>query len=360
MEYFPEKPFFAKSTYCVTTSQPMKHLVILLLFSLAGVPLAAQAPGNAPTTIFEKLTPTEAVELTLEADLTAFVGQKKTNNYLPGILRSKDGKTYQVELRPRGRYRRKVSQIPPMKLRFSERELQAENLDTLNEIKIALPGTHTDAGNELIVKEYLAYKMFEKVSDVHFRARLVRLTLIDTNEKGVGKKKLYAIFVEDEEEVAQRLHGTPEDEFGIKMDRFEPEQAALVIMFQYLIGNTDWDITMHRNVELIKKNDNGKMLVLPYDFDFSGLVSAPYASPSSESGVKTVRDRFLMSSGMDPELLKSAAAVLKTKEKEFYQICRSRHLSGAGSDNMLQFIESYYKNMEGKDLAPTVMAEKKE
>lgn len=338
----------------------MKHPAILFLFLFAHLTLVAQSPGATSSTIFEKLTATEAIELTLETDLTNFVAQKKTNNYMPGTLRTKDGKTYTVEVRPRGRYRRKVSKIPPMKIRFSEKELQAENLDSLNEIKIALPSVHTEQGNELIVKEYLAYRMFEKVSDAHFRARLVKLTLIDTNEKGSGKKKLYAIFIEDEEEVARRLHGIPEDEYGIKMEKFEQDQAALVVMYQYLIGNTDWDFAMRRNVELIKKNENEKMLVLPYDFDFSGLVSAPYASPSSESGVKTVRDRYLMSAGIDTVALKSATNLLKTKEKEFYKICRSRYLSNEASDNMVLFLESFFKNMEGKDVAPVVMAEKKE
>ena len=338
----------------------MKHYAIFLLFTLAATYLPAQAPNPAPSSIFEKLTTKEAIELTLETDLTTFVGQKKTNNYIPGTLRTKDGKSYSVELRPRGRYRRKVSQIPPMKIRFSETELQTENLDSLNEIKIALPSVHSDQGNELIVKEYLAYRIFEKISNAHFRARLVKLTLIDTNEKGMSKKKLYAIFIEDEEEVARRLDGVPEEEYGIKTEKYEQEQAALVVMFEYLIGNTDWDFSMRRNVELIKKKENEKMLVLPYDFDFSGLVSAPYASPSSESGVKTVRDRFLMSAGIDAAALKSATNVLKANEKEFYKICRSKYLSAETSESMVKFLESFYRNMEGKDVAPTVMAETKD
>ena len=338
----------------------MKHFALLLLFPLAILRISAQTEGNAPTTIFEKLTATEAIEMTLEADLTTFVGQKKTNNYIPGKLRTKDGKTYTIELRPRGRYRRKVSQVPPMKIRFDEKELQTENLDTLNEIKIALPSVHNDQGNDLIIKEYLAYRMFETVSSAYFRARLVKLTLIDTNEKGMGKKKVYAIFIEDEEDVARRLDGIPEGEFGIKLDKHEQDQAALVVMFQYLIGNTDWDFAMHRNVELIKKKANDKILALPYDFDFSGLVSAPYASPSSESGVKTVRDRYLMSAGVDAEALKSATQILKSKEKELYKICRCKHLSSEHSADMLNFLASFFKNMDGKDIAPTVMAEKKE
>lgn len=338
----------------------MKYFAAFLLFIHAGIYLAAQAPTVAPSTVFEKITAVEGIELTLEADLTTFVGQKKTNNYIPGKLKMKDGKTYTVELRPRGRYRRKVSQVPPMKIRFDEKEIQAEGLDTLNEIKIALPSVHSEQGNELIIKEYLAYRMFEKISDAHFRARLVKLNLVDTNAKGSGKKKLYAIVIEDEEEVARRLGGEPEDEFGVKIEKFDQQQVALVVMFQYLIGNTDWDLPMHRNVELIKRNNGDKILALPYDFDFSGLVSAPYASPSSESGVKTVRDRFLMSCGVDAEALKSAVGQLKSNEKEFYKICRCKYLSNEASIAMVKFLESFFKNMEGKDEAPVVMGERRD
>lgn len=355
--YSPKKPFFAESTFCVSIIEPMKHSFILLLFTLANLILTAQTPSISPSTVFEKLTQTEAVELTLEADLTAFVEQKKTNNYMPGTLTTKDGKTYSIELRPRGRYRRKVSEIPPMKIRFSESELLADNLDTLNEIKIALPGTHTNQGNELIIKEYLAYRMFEKVSDSYFRARLVKLTLVDTHKKGYGKKKLFAIFIEDEEEVAQRLGGEPEEEFGFKMSVFDQQQAALVVMFQYMIGNTDWEFPMHRNVELIKNVGDRKMLALPYDFDFSGLVSAPYASPSSESGVKTVRDRYLMSEGVDADALKAATNILKANENEFYKLCDSKYLSKDVSDDMKKFLSVFFQNMKGKDVAPAVMVE---
>ncbi len=327
---------------------------------LAFLSLRSEAQlADAQQTIFEKITTAEAVELTLETDLTTFVGQKKTNNYLPGTLRVKDGKTYSVEVRPRGRYRRKVSPIPPMKIRFSERELKAENLDTLNEIKIALPCFFDDKGNELIVKEYLAYRMFEKISNAHFRARLVKLTLIDTNERGSGKKKVLAIFIEDEEEAALRLGCVPVDTFGIRPDSLEQQQAAMVSMFQYLIGNTDWDVTMNRNVQMIRQKENGKTLVLPYDFDFSGFVSAPSATPSSESGLTTVRDRYLIASGLDPEAMKSATQTLKTKEKDFYQICRSKYLSSETEADMAAFLESFFKNMKGKDEAPpTMMMEK--
>lgn len=328
----------------------MKQLVLSLL-SFLPIYLAAQAPS----TIFDKLTASEGIELTLETDLTTFVGQKKTNNYLPGTLTTQDGKTYAVEVRPRGRYRRKVSQVPPMKIRFAENDLRAENLDTLNEIKIALPCFFTEQGNQLIVKEYLAYKMFEKVSPACFRTGLVKLTLKDTNPNGTGTKKVLAIFVEDEEEVARRIDSEPEEEYGIPLAKYDQEQAALVALYQYFIGNTDWDFAMHRNVQLFRKKDSGKIFVLPYDFDFSGFVSAPYASPSSESGVKSVRDRYLMSDGVDGNSLKTAVNTLKEKEKELYQLCRSKHLNGEVENTLIRFMGLYFDTMRGKEEPPKTM-----
>jgi len=63
-----------------------------------------------------------------------------------------------------------------------------------------------------------------------------------------------------------------------------------------MIGNTDWslirapgeDVCCH-NVHLIEKN--GGLYPIPYDFDFSGLVNASYAKPSSIVGTKRVTQR---------------------------------------------------------------------
>lgn len=350
----------ANPSYCESISKQMRHFAFFLLVILLSWRLEAQNKQSAPPSIFEKLIATEAVELTLETDLTTFIGQKKTNNYLPGTLRTKSGKSYSVEVRPRGRYRRKVSQIPPMKLRFDGKGLKADSLNSFNEIKVAVPCFVSDEGDDLLVKEYLAYKMFEKYSYAHFRTGLVKLTLIDTNDKGSGKKKMYAIFIEDEEEVAHRLNGEPEESFGIKVDKLDAQQAAKVAMFQYLIGNTDWDFAMHRNVQLIKQKDGGKILALPYDFDFSGLVSAPYAVPSSESGLRNVRDRYLMAAGISPDALKAATKTLKEKEKEFYQVCRSKYISGEAEADMTTFLQSFFQNMKGKEEPPATMVMKKE
>ncbi|MBK7407129.1 MAG: hypothetical protein IPJ40_03020 [Saprospirales bacterium] len=49
-----------------------------------------------------------------------------------------------------------------------------------------------------------------------------------------------------------------------------------------MISNTDWDLSMSRNIRLMRSRQR-KNSGYSYDFDFSGLVNAFYACPSAES-----------------------------------------------------------------------------
>jgi hypothetical protein len=329
------------------------HWLFLWLIFLNLTAAKGQDPARKRS-IFQHLTSSELPKISLETDLTTFIANKKTNQYFPAILTTSDGKSHKIEIKSRGRYRRKVAEIPPMKLKFKKKDLLAEGLDTLNEIKLVLPCYDTDLGDELIVKEYLAYKMFERVTAASVRAHLIRLTIRDTHVEK-SKKAMLAILLEDEEETAARMNGSIVEEFGVPTDSLIISQAALVVMFEYMIGNTDWEIAMQRNVRLIRSPSTGKILVIPYDFDFSGLVSAPYSSPSSDSGLKTVRDRFLMSSGLKPEPLKRALGALRSSKEEFLELCQSRHLSRSASEDMIRFLETFFNQIEGKEEIPSLI-----
>lgn len=332
-----------------------KCFLSALLFLTVGV-VAAQETiiKQGPRSIFQVLTEKEAVNMTLECDLTTIIEQKKTNQYFPATLRTADGKTYKAEVKPRGKFRRKISAFPPLKLKFKKKELIAEGLDTLNEIKLVLPCFESERGNELIIKEYLAYRMFETLTDASIRARLIRLTIRDTHVEK-SKPAMYAILLEDEEELVSRLNGEINEEYGIPADSLNLNQASLAVMFEYMIGNTDWDISMQRNVRLVKAPLTGKSLVIPYDFDFSGLVGAPYATPSSESGLKSVKDRFLMSYGIKTEHLRRALNTIQANRSALLGICKSKHLSFEASEEMSSYLRRFFDKMESKGELPTLI-----
>lgn len=327
--------------------------LLLCGFILISTLAQGQPKGLRLPTVFDRLTREEGAKLTLEMDYTILLENRKTNEYFPAMLTDSEGKSYKVEVKPRGKYRRKVCEDPPLKVKFSKKFLLAEGLDTLNEVKIVMPCYDNPQGDELIVREYLAYRMFEHLTAASVRARLVRITLRDTHVE--SKRAMYCLLVEDEEETVARLNGVLVEQYGLSPDSLIMNHAALVAMFQYMIGNTDWDISMMRNVRLVRSMETGKVLVVPYDFDFSGLVSAPYASPSADTGLRTVRDRFLMSNGLSPESLKRATQMLRSARKEFIGICRNKYLSRDAAEEMIAYLETFFVQIEAKDSVPAVL-----
>lgn len=327
--------------------------LILCLFSFHVIATAQDTIRRS--TIFDRLTQAEVGRMTLEADFTTLIINKRSDNYYPGTLITEAGKTYKVEIKSRGKFRRRIAEIPPLKVKFKKKTLVAEGLDTLNEIKLVMPCYDNELGDELIVREYIAYRMFEKLSNVSLRARLVRLSLRDTHVETGSKRQVMAIVLEDEEELAARLNGELTEQFGLPVDSMMSHQTGLMVMFQYMIGNTDWELATFRNVRLLRSARTGKILPVPYDFDFSGLVSAPYASPSSGTGLRTVQDRFLMSSGLKPEVLKRAAHQIRLSKKDIYACCASRYLSREAETSLVHYLDTFFEQLEQSEQVPTTM-----
>ncbi len=266
---------------------------------------------------------------------------RKNGNYLPAVLTDVNGVSFRLEVRTRGKFRRRKCEIPPVKLKFLKEDLLAHQLDTLNEIKLVLPCSKAEGNNDLIVREYIAYRMFESLTPYHTRARLVQLSLKHTKQRRA--QKMFALLVEHEEQVVSRLNGTPVVEWGIPFDQLDMDQVALMTLFQFMIGNTDWDILACRNILLLKPASEEKLRAIPFDFDFSGLVNAPYAVPTTESNLRNVQDRFLMANGIDPSALQHARQYMLDHQQMLYQWLENDYVSNPSSREMRKYLDSFFE-----------------
>lgn len=325
-------------------------IVTAFVLPVSTPPALAQETPSKPASLFEYVGRQEGAAITLETDLTTILANRYSSDYFPGQLTLANGETFTVKIQPKGKYRRKIAEVPPLKIKVPKKDLRERGLDTLTEMRLILPCYDNHRGDQLLIKEYLIYRMFEQLTDRCVRARLVRVTLRD-NHVEKSSKKMYGLLVEDNEETVARLGGTLAEQYGLPVDSLDVEHAALVAVFQYMIGNTDWDIAMMRNVRMVRMPD-GKIAAIPYDFDFSGLVSAPYASPSSESGLRTVRDRFLMANGIPREALRRAVQHVKSKQQDLINLCYSRHLPREVSYEMAQYLESFFKKIDKNNDLP--------
>ncbi|MBL7775202.1 MAG: hypothetical protein JNK89_04320, partial [Saprospiraceae bacterium] len=196
-----------------------------LLFSTALYPQTAS--------LFEQLTAATAPQLSLTTDVSALIANKKSDTYQPGALASSAGQTFAVEVKPRGKFRRRVSEIPPLKIKVKKKLLAEAGLtDSLNELKLVLPTSLDAAGDERVVREYLAYRLYEQLSPYAVRARLINLYLVNTDLQGQSHYQVKAILLEDEEETAARLGGEMLELFGMSADKLPADHTALMVMFQ--------------------------------------------------------------------------------------------------------------------------------
>ncbi len=327
---------------------------ILLLFFYTASATFAQAPQK-PASVFEQITSIDGGLLELEIDLTEIINNKNTNTYFPGNIKVHNVKTFKVEIRPRGKYRRRVCDVPPLKIKFSKKELRAAGLDTLNEVKVVTPCEFTAEGEALLLKEYLAYRMYEKLDPKYsVRARLVKIKFIDKHVE-VQKPASYCILLEHEEELSARLGGSMVEAYNLKMDTMEMRKTSLTVMFEYMIGNTDWDLSSFRNIYLFRPNTGGKIMPIPYDFDFSGLVSAPYAIPTSESGLRRVQDRYLMARDIPSSFLRQAVQTIKGSKADIGTICTATYLPDNVSKEVMRYLNTFFEAVESKDEVPEKM-----
>lgn len=240
----------------------------------------------------------DLLPVSLTADISALLDDRSESPDRPATLTvtDPDGVRHEVgaEVRTRGEFRLDPSNcsFPPLRIDVDRSDAVGtvfEDQDDLKLVASCRPGR--DSYEELVRAEYLAYRMYQAVSDQAFRVRPLRLTLIDgSGENPTETRGAFAI--EEDDVLASRLGATIfdlEEGKNLPPEAFEPVAATTNAVFQYMIGNTDWSDIAGHNVELLERG--GIAIVVPYDFDFSGLVDAPYSSPAPDLGLSDVRER---------------------------------------------------------------------
>ncbi len=181
-----------------------------------------------------------------------------------------------------------ICSFPPLKLKFDKNDLERYGLSPLNEMDIVHHCHEAEIYNQYLLREYLAYKIWQHVSPYGFHVQLVRLHYL--NEDGSeAHDPSYAFLVENTEELVSRLGGRRNKTPVISNSAVDKEPMLRVALFQFMIGNTDWFILNRHNLEFVAIPGHRLLVTIPYDFDYSGLVAAPYAaaheslkSPSTE------------------------------------------------------------------------------
>jgi hypothetical protein len=258
----------------------------------------ARQPGP-PTPLFAS---DEPLRLTITAPIAALASDR-SGNPRPGTLAvGGSAEVHPVALAARGITRRQsdICQFPPLRLEFPARMREGTVFARQQRLKLVTHCKNSPGFQQKVLLEYAAYRLYNALTPHSFRARLATIDYID--ERARAPVTRVGFLIEDVDDVAAR-NGMVEATAGFQVprSRLEPVASARFAVFNYLIGNLDWSMRAgpagegccHNGRLLAASNDgNATVTPVPYDFDFSGLVDAPYATPPEGFTIRSVRDRI--------------------------------------------------------------------
>lgn len=330
--------------------------VVALLLAL---PVAAQDETRKPRPLFASH---EIIQLTIEAPVDRLIRERSREGLqVPGrlLLRGDAPETLPIALALRGRTRRtaEVCPFPPLELRFSARPPGESLFAGQGRIKLVTHCRQTPQFQQHILLEYAAYRILNLLTPQSFSVRLAQIDYVGTNGRLMASR--YGILIEPLDQVARRNRMQVVRVMGnIPETRFDPAAAARFALFHELIGSLDWSMNgapeggvCCHNVRQISARGERQLLVpVPYDFDYAGLVDAPYAVPPELVRVRSVRERrYRGFCRHNDEALAYAAELSGKREQVLAVLDEIGPLEERARSRAKDYLDSHFRDLAAQD-----------
>src|SRR5690606_15633456 len=142
------------------------------------------------------------------------------------------------------------------------------------------------------------YRIYNQVTEHSFRVRPLATTYLGP-DGGTADGPHFAFLIEDLRDVARRTGHERAPRMPLTPADYEPLAMTRFMLFQYLIGNTDWEVLGRQgleecchNVRVTGASAAAPLVAVPYDFDSAGMVDADYAAPHYRLPIKSVTERL--------------------------------------------------------------------
>jgi len=252
----------------------------------------------------------------------------------------------EVNLRARGNFRRNQCYFPPVKMKIKKKQYAGTLFDGNKTMKLVLPCKIESEKNDNVIQEFIAYKIYEKISPFHFKTRMVNIEFTEPKGNKTKTFQLKGFLIEDDKRVAKRHEGKVMERFihPMAMQHMTSVQNAF---FQYLLGNTDFSVAYQHNGKLLYINK--EIIPLPYDFDMTGWVNPSYATVNTTLGINSVKDRKYRGFKREQEYFDEVRTQFLAKKGALMEMVAS--FESEFSDpkefqTMIEFMGSFYDVLE--------------
>ena len=356
--------FFDKLIPCVNKNKKFIP-VILFIFNLFAFPVFSQGVDDEKDIVtdstdvlnvdfyqnWELFDDDKPLTLSLSFDTKKFRKEKYKAEKMPAVIsvHLKDTTiNKEIRIKARGEFRRGYCYFPPIKLNLKKTDFTNEYMEAQTTLKFVTHCKNSKLFESYILKEYLVYRMYNILTDISFRVRLVQMEYIDTQEKQKTFVK-YGFIIEHINSVADRTNSLRLKNENLAQSLMDKDIMALVALFEFMIGNTDWSVTGLHNIKIIKSKDFTKHepVLVPYDFDYSGMVNASYAIPSEILDIESVRERLYWGACLPEENIQNAKAIFLGRKNSFYKLVQEfPYIDKSVKREMVDYLDSFYRILD--------------
>lgn len=309
---------------------------------------AFASPRDSLKSLFDLMSYQEVLDVTIAENIDTIRAARRRDTVFETVLSFRDEsgawQSWPVNLRPRGSFRRTKCDVPPLFVDLKKSVLKERGLAPFDDFDLVTQCVaDRELARELLIREHLAYRLYHELTPYSYRAQLVRLTFRDPLTG--SEEKQWGIIIEDTSELEARTGTEKVEVLSVQPQALAEESFQQMALFQNMIGNADWHLPTGRNVKFFRKGD--QLIPVPFDFDFSSLVRAPYArADTTQEGVLRFMKPGLYfgSATLEPMALQPALEVFADKRRSWLSIIRQQKLLPANVRKELRaFLKVFFE-----------------
>ena len=333
----------------------MRWMIALSAFTLA---LSAPAAAQQPKPLFAS---SDTIHIAIQAPLSGLI-RSRSDAVIQGTLTDPSGQALPVALSVRGITRRSadVCDFPPLRVQFTSPPPPTSLFAGQKKLKLVTHCRSSASFQQYVLLEYSAYRMYNVLTPHSFRVRLANVDYRGPDGKPIISRVGY--FLEDLGDLAKR-NGLKESHAPTRIPNTDlnSQDAARYALFQHMLANHDWSMRAGpvgrdccHNAELIGPLGPGMTIPIPYDFDFSGFVDAPYATPPEQLHISSVRNRMYRGYCVNNADVITVARQMREAQPQMIAELRSTPGLEPGTQNRaINFLNGFFADIASDETVKT-------
>ena len=317
--------------------------------------LAQTAATDSSSTSFRLFENDSLIEISLRFDLSTYFREKPRKEYLKANLTinadKADSISRDIRLKTRGVFRNKYCTFAPIELNIKKANFGYSDLDKISKLKLVPQCSSGKDKEDYVLREYLAYKLFNVLTDTSFRVRLLTVNYLDSGKKRKPIKQ-FGFFLEPAEMLTARTNCILIKARTMDQKAIIPRIMDRLAIFNFMIGNYDWSVPGLHNVFVMKSliyDPSGLGIAIPHDFDWTGLVNASYAIPAENVGTENVRERLFEGICRSKEVFQKDLDLFLAKKDEFYKVINDfPYINQREKRDMTDYLDGFFDQLTGK------------